>query len=236
MTCHYFRYNSKKSNLLTSSGADGQVYFWNLKSQKLVHRIVEEDNQIFTIDYDPLNFTLATAGKDAKIRLYDYATKQLNMTLEGTLDGALGHSNRIFSLKYTDSNTIVSGGWDNTIFIWDVRQAKPAMHILGPNISGESLDVYNNTLLVGSYHSDNNLALYDLRTAERMHTYSWFDSDISTLPDTSPSCIYSAMFSKYAGEFILAGGTGKNEVRLFHHNQENENYKAIASVTGIESP
>ena len=28
---------------------------------------------------------------------------------------ALGHSNRIFSLKYYDENTLISGGWDSNV-------------------------------------------------------------------------------------------------------------------------
>ena len=26
-----------------------------------------------------------------------------------------GHSNRIFSLKYYDENTVISGGWDSNV-------------------------------------------------------------------------------------------------------------------------
>lgn len=29
----------------------------------------------------------------------------------------LGHSNRIFSIKCVDDNTILSGGWDSNVFL-----------------------------------------------------------------------------------------------------------------------
>lgn len=28
----------------------------------------------------------------------------------------MGHSNRIFSVKFTDENTIISGGWDSNVY------------------------------------------------------------------------------------------------------------------------
>lgn len=38
-----------------------------------------------------------------------------------------GHSNRVFSVKFDkdDENLLVSGGWDNTIQIWDLRGRRP---------------------------------------------------------------------------------------------------------------
>jgi hypothetical protein len=61
----------------------------------------------------------------------------------------LGHSNRVFSLKYYDHNTIISGGWDSNIFIWDVRTEKSVGNIYGPSISGDSVDCLDNVIMAG---------------------------------------------------------------------------------------
>ena len=74
------------------------------------------------MDYSPNGSLLATAGKDRYIRLYDEQTKSLVMKLKEKKE-LPGHSNRIFCTKFNpaDPNMIVSGGWDNTIQIYDIR-------------------------------------------------------------------------------------------------------------------
>lgn len=66
---------------------------------------------------------LAAAGRDRHVRLYDEQTKSLicAMKEKGHL---YGHANRIFSVKFgkADQNMIATGGWDNNIFIYDVRK------------------------------------------------------------------------------------------------------------------
>lgn len=73
------------------------------------------------MDYSYNGRNFITAGKDFKIRLYDEYTKQLISKMESNTWNSIGHSNRIFSLKYYDDNTLISGGWDSNIFIWDTR-------------------------------------------------------------------------------------------------------------------
>jgi WD40 repeat protein len=63
-----------------------------------------------------------------------------------------GHSNRIFVIKYhpSEENIIVSGGWDRTIQIYDVREGRTVASIYGPHISGDSLDIYDDMIIAGS--------------------------------------------------------------------------------------
>lgn len=88
-----------------------------------------------------------------------------------------GHSNRIFCVKFNpnDSNMLVSGSWDNTLQIYDIRSKGPAMSIYGPHICGDSLDFRHDgyTLLAGSYRQDEALQLFDLRKGECVRTYDW---------------------------------------------------------------
>jgi COMPASS component SWD3 len=40
-----------------------------------------------------------------------------------------------------DPHLFLSGGWDGTMFLWDVRTHKAAKSIFGPFISGDTIDV-----------------------------------------------------------------------------------------------
>jgi WD40 repeat protein len=43
-----------------------------------------------------------------------------------------------------DPNVLISGGWDNTIQIWDTRLQHSVRSIYGPHICGDSLDFTDN--------------------------------------------------------------------------------------------
>lgn len=92
--------------------------------------------------------------------------------------GFCGHSNRIFSIKFHpfDSNILVSGGWDNTVWIYDVRQRGPVGNIYGPHICGEAIDLRQDgfTLLTGSYRQENPLELWDIRKFEKLKDIDWY--------------------------------------------------------------
>lgn len=88
-----------------------------------------------------------------------------------------GHSNRVFCVKYNqfDSNQVASGGWDDTVQIYDVRKKEPVASMWGPHVCGDSIDFRNdgNTVLTGSYRQSNVLELWDLRTFKKFKTYEW---------------------------------------------------------------
>lgn len=76
------------------------------------------------------------------MRVYDEATKALSGSLKSGMgygrDVTSGHSNRIFSVKYhpAEPHTILSGGWDNTIQVWDTR----AGHSVREEIDSATVD------------------------------------------------------------------------------------------------
>ena len=78
-----------------------------------------------------------------------------------------GHSNRIFCVKFNATNPfcIASGGWDNTVQIYDVRANGVVGSIYGPHVCGDAIDFRNDgfTMMTGSYRQDNALELWDLR-------------------------------------------------------------------------
>jgi COMPASS component SWD3 len=107
----------------------------------------------------------------------------------------------------------LSGGWDCTVFVWDIRQTKPAASFFGPCISGDSIDYKNNIILTGSYREKNSLELWDMRNYEKL-------CDINTKTRTGNQINYvsTCHFSALKGEqksYIIAGSSMSNVVGLY---------------------
>lgn len=86
-----------------------------------------------------------------------------------------GHSNRIFSVKFSplDPNMLVSAGWDNTLYFWDIRDSKSFGSIYGPSVSGDSLDIKGKMILTGSWRSKEQLELWDFQSRKKISDIHW---------------------------------------------------------------
>ena len=74
---------------------------------------------------------------------------------------------------------MVSGGWDNTVWIYDIRERGPVGMIYGPHICGDAIDLRSdgNTLLTGSYRQENPLELWDIRKLEKLKEIDWYGTN-----------------------------------------------------------
>ena len=221
---------SKTRNVLLVANADGSVSHWHVTSGKCLHSTAEEGNQILCIDYNKDGSSFATAGKDHTVRVYDEATKSLIAKMEGGLGTITpGHSNRIFSLKFNpvDANIIISGGWDNTVQIWDMRVGHAVRSIYGPHICGDAVDINaeGNTILTGSWRAKDQLQLWDYSTGELIESVSYGGES-----PREPSMIYAAQFSKGSGDLLAAGGSGSNDAKVFDRSNGN---KLVGTIRGF---
>ena len=243
VTCLRWRPTSsemKTKNILVTCAADGSLYHWHVTSGRLLHTIEPEDNnQLFCLDYSPDGRHLAVGCKDFSVRIIDEHTKTPVEILSGGM-GVPGHSNRVFSVRYSteDPNLLVSGSWDNTVLLWDVRQAKCAGSVFGPHVCGDSIDIREEggttNILVGSYSNDDNLYVIDMKKMELVTNINWFGEDFEKTEYVKPSCLYAAKYT-VDGKYILAGGTSRNEVKVFKNNDPVDGYKIVASVTDLET-
>lgn len=128
----------------------------------------------------------------------------------------VGHENRVFAVKFIDDSTLISGGWDSVIHIWDLKSGKSIRHIYGPNISGESLDFQDGRILAGCYAATNQLQIFDFNKGKLIECIDWTNNiDISAY-------VYASSYSKYDIGVIGAGSTGANSsVRLYKDTKKN---------------
>src|SRR4029077_13812651 len=93
--------------------------------------------------------TIATAGDEAVIRLWDAATGKRLLRLEGhkPVDGYRGH---MLAVAFSpDGKQLVSGGIDKTVRLWDIAKGKELRRL------GE----HNGAVLCGGFTPDGKQAL-----------------------------------------------------------------------------
>ncbi|EEY62684.1 uncharacterized protein PITG_14466 [Phytophthora infestans T30-4] len=223
---------TKTKNVLLAANSNGSVEHWHITSGKCLNAITNTQNQLYALDYREDGALFATGGKDHGIRVYDEATKAEVACMDsghGTLTA--GHSNRVFSIKFApeDDNTIVSGGWDNTLQIWDIRVGHSVRSIYGPHVAGDAVDMNTRgEILTGSWRPENPLELWDFGSGKRLLTVPWNQSAIRS----EPCFLYSAQFSKSktGQQLIAAGGSGSNEAKVFNHDSNN---KLVGTIAGL---
>lgn len=134
-----------------------------------------------------------------------------------------GHSNRVFAAKFkpNDQNCLVTGGWDASVFIWDIRQAKHVAAFVGPNISGDTIDMKDEMMLIGSHRAKDSLELWDYGTRKKICNVEIdpekkVGSDFMVKVDNA--YVYTCQYSKTGDDQIIAGMAIRKEIRIFDRN------------------
>ena len=222
------------ANILISVCANGNITYWHTISGKSIITIKEDPpSDLYALDISSNGNLLAVAGKDHTVKIYDDNIKSLVTTLKAADAVNEGHCNRIFSVKFTeDPNVLLSGGWDNCVYIWDIRVKKSFGLLYGPHICGDTIDKRGDMVLTGSYSNKDVLQLWSFSKRSLVCNIPWEGS----VGAHEYGFLYSAMFEKH-GAYIAAGGAGKNEAHFFKNGKGYEMMGKIMldnTVTSID--
>lgn len=159
--------SGRSRGVLVEGNCAGVIRHWHVPSRRCLHSIQQQANEVYCLDYAADGSLFAAAGKDANVRVYEEATKTEWALLRGGSDSTLreGHVTPIFSLRFHDSepHTLVTGGWDRVLHVWDLRSATPSATFFGPFVTGDCVDMHGHDVLAGSHARADQLRIFDRR-------------------------------------------------------------------------
>eukprot|EP00052_Salpingoeca_macrocollata_P010025 m.78582 g.78582 ORF g.78582 m.78582 type:complete len:331 (+) comp17366_c0_seq3:48-1040(+) len=204
-------------NRMVAVYASGMVRRWHVTSQtcQSEHKL-DTAGALTTVAVSQSGKQFLTGGTDFIVRVFDSAVHRVTRQLgPGAIHGSdasvpQGHTNRVFALAYhpTDENIAVSGGWDKTVQIWDLRQSRPARYLTGPYISGSALSFSpdGKNLLTGSYREHDSLQVWDFASGKVRKTF---------FNEPNQSCwVFSCQYGAKTPDLVFSVGVKNNSVRM----------------------
>ena len=115
-------FNKNSKNLIAMGTNKGDIQFWDWKSEKIIRTVDSHSDRIGCIQWNPYKDSVyATGSKDNKIVIGDI--NDPNHRLAGK-----NHFGEICGLSWNANGWILaSGGNDNLVNVWDIRNFKDPM-------------------------------------------------------------------------------------------------------------
>jgi RNA polymerase sigma factor (sigma-70 family) len=138
---------------LVSGGEDNRVHLWDVSSGKEDRCLTGHTRWVLTVACSPDGDTIAS-GDGQFIRLWQASTgKELAcLTHEG-----------VASIRFSpDGRTLVSGGYDRTVRLWDVATCKQRRRFLGHDGLVQTVAISDDGRLVASGGRDALILLWDV--------------------------------------------------------------------------
>ncbi|RIA97072.1 ribosome biogenesis protein WDR12 [Glomus cerebriforme] len=158
-------FDDKDSNKLYSGGWDHSIRIWDVESRTNVD-VKNCDKVVYGISYSGKSGLIASGHSDQVIRLWDPRAEDIAV-VKLTLSS---HKNWVTSVSWSTKNSfmLVSGSYDGTIKIWDIRSKTPLYTFFKQNNDKEKensipkkvfcVDWDNDIILSGG--EDNQLHIY----------------------------------------------------------------------------
>lgn len=212
---------SSRGEVLIVTHSGGMVKVWHISTGQVLSTI-QENRQTLASAISRTFQQLITAGTSDELFQYDLETNQVVKTYAPRYNKTVmdGHRFRVLSIKFhpTFHNNFVSGGWDDTLQIWDSRQSHSVRHIYGPHIcGGDAIDIdpiYNH-ILTSSWRSNDVLQIWDFQTGEKIQN---FRNDYH-----GNSMLYCGQW--LGTQHVVCGGSDRNMIKISN--------KTTLETTGI---
>ena len=158
---------------LFSVDRQGGLHVWSLDSDEALVS-AQQPGAVFAVALSPDGKTLATAGSDKIIHVWNPDTLKQRFTLEG-------HSGPIYGLSFNPaSDRLVSAGWDGTIRVWDAADGKLLNDWDGQSeVWSAAYSPTGKKIATGG--TDGSIRIWDAETGKLLATYLGHKTTVHTI-------------------------------------------------------
>jgi WD40 repeat protein len=106
---------SPDGKTLVSAGYDKAIRLWNVETGKAAGSLSNTDiSDFYALAFSPDGKTLAAGAS------YPYVVRLWDMSNNKPIADLKGHRNSVYGVAFADAETLISGGQDGVIRVWDI--------------------------------------------------------------------------------------------------------------------
>ena len=158
--------------------SEGHVSLWSVvpgKMSRCLAYTVEEKNELMCCALPPgCADTILTGGSNGTLQLYKAAEDRLEVvqTITQGIDAhgqpTLGPPAKTMAAVFVDRNSVLVGGWESSVLLYDLRSKAVARTFDGPRLSGDALDFRDGCVLTASHRPKEQLQVFDYASGKQM--------------------------------------------------------------------
>lgn len=221
LTGHRHTVSSVKFNpdgkILASGSIDGTIKLWNLANGNEINSW-ECGRSVYSVDFSPDGKIIAS-GCDNVIKLWNVTGREIRRLQ--------GHQNHVSEIRFSpDGKILASGGYDNTVKLWNVKDGREVFTLQGHSHAIESLDFSPDGQILATGSQDATIKLWNIETGEEIRTLhaNYRIEDINFSPDGQ---MLAASLSNISSEGLALYNDNKT-VKLWHVSD----WKEITTLPG----
>lgn len=164
--------DSGGGDLLATTGADGLVRIWDLRTELEVQRFAGHTKQIHDLAFSPDGRLLATASDDQTVRLWDPLTGRLIRTMTG-------YSREVSTVAFSpDGRWLATGGWEAPVLIRSVETGEIVRSLVGHTAQVWSVQFSPDGRSLASAGQDAKIIIWDPLTGVQKRVLSGHFNEI----------------------------------------------------------
>ena len=188
---------NRDSSRLFTTGYDGWVRAWDLRSGVERWSAKLSNRPVWTIDVSPNGRWLALAGEDTAVRLVPLGETKPRVRM------LKGHGRNVWEVRFSsDGRRLASGSFDETARIWDLTKLR-STPLIGHGEAIVGLDFIPNGQWLATGGDDSTIRLWDSRGATARVTQAG-------------NHVYKLDFSPN-GRWLAAGGRARGGIGTFRY-------------------